>query len=58
MIKQILTVAIVVIVATVFMADVCAQPVTELKFTTTVPDVSGLGRGQKAWIEKCEKDAG
>ena len=64
MVKQILTVAIVVTVVTGFMMDVCAQPapktskVTELKFTTTVPDVSGLGRGQKAWIEKCEKDAG
>jgi len=64
MVKQILTVAIVVTVVTVFMMDVCAQPapktskVTELKFTTTVPDVSGLGRGQKAWIEKCEKEAG
>lgn len=57
MVKQILTVAIVVIVLTSFMMDVCAQ-VTELKFTTTVPDVSGLGRAQKAWIEKCEKDAG
>ena len=63
MIKQILTVAIVVIVVAGFMTDVCAQPaqtskVTELRFTTTVPDVSGLGRSQKAWIEKCEKDAG
>jgi TRAP-type transport system periplasmic protein len=64
MVKQILTVAIVVMAVTGFMMDVCAQPatkpskVTELKFTTTVPDVSGLGRGQKAWIEKCEKDAG
>jgi TRAP-type C4-dicarboxylate transport system substrate-binding protein len=64
MVKQILTAAIVVLAVTGFMMDVCAQPapkpsaVTELKFTTTVPDVSGLGRGQKAWIEKCEKDAG
>jgi TRAP-type C4-dicarboxylate transport system substrate-binding protein len=55
--KQILITAIVVMAVTGFMMDVCAQ-VTELKFTTTVPDVSGLGRGQKAWIEKCEKDAG
>jgi TRAP-type C4-dicarboxylate transport system substrate-binding protein len=57
MVKQILTVAIVVILVTGFVMNVGAQ-VTELKFTTTVPDVSGLGRGQKAWIEKCEKDAG
>jgi len=35
-----------------------ASGVTELKFTSTVPDVSGLGRGQKAWIEKCERDSG
>ena len=53
MVKQILTVAIVVMAVTGFMMDVCAQPapkaskVTELKFTTTVPDVSGLGRGRK-----------
>jgi TRAP-type C4-dicarboxylate transport system substrate-binding protein len=32
--------------------------VTELKFTTTVPDVSLLGRAQKAWIEKCERESG
>lgn len=55
--KQILITAIVVMAVTGFMMDAYAQ-VTELKFTTTVPDVSGLGRGQKAWIEKCEKDAG
>lgn len=57
MIKQIFAIAIVIAVVVGFMADVSAQ-VTELKFTSTVPDVSGLGRGQKAWIEKCEKDAG
>ncbi len=32
--------------------------VIELKFTTTVPDVTLLGRGQKAWMEKVEKDSG
>ena len=59
MVKKIFTAAIVVLVVTGFTMGVCAQPkVTELKFTTTVPDVSGLGRAQKAWIEKCEKDAG
>jgi TRAP-type C4-dicarboxylate transport system substrate-binding protein len=57
MVKQILTVAIVVLMVAGFWMDAGAQ-VTELKFTTTVPDVSGLGRGQKAWIEKCEKEAG
>jgi TRAP-type C4-dicarboxylate transport system substrate-binding protein len=59
MVKQILVIATVVMAVTGFAMDVSAQPeVTELKFTTTVPDMSGLGRGQKAWIEKCEKDAG
>ncbi len=46
MVKQILTAAIVVLAVTGLVMDVCAQQVTELKFTTTVPDVSGLGRGQ------------
>lgn len=47
------------VVAMGLASNVCAEPkVTELTFTTTVPDVSGLGRAQKAWIEKCERDAG
>ena len=58
MVKKIFIVAIAVLVVTGFTMGVCAQPVTELKFTTTVPDLSGLGRAQKAWIEKCERDAG
>jgi TRAP-type C4-dicarboxylate transport system substrate-binding protein len=64
MVKKILTVMIVVMVVIFFMMENRAQSVevsggvTELTFTTTVPDVSGLGRSQKAWIEKCEKDAG
>jgi len=58
MFKRIFTIVTVVIGLTGFMMDVYAQPkVTELSFTTTVPDVSGLGKGQKAWIEKCEKDS-
>jgi len=57
MVKKILVAAIALVVVTGFVMDAGAQ-VTELKFTTTVPDVSGLGRGQKAWIDKCEKEAG
>ncbi|MBW2067155.1 MAG: TRAP transporter substrate-binding protein DctP, partial [Deltaproteobacteria bacterium] len=59
MFKQILSVALAVIVGAGLAVEVYAEPkVTELTFTTTVPDVSGLGRAQKAWIEKCERDAG
>jgi len=63
MFKRILTVVNVFMVVSFFMMENGAQAVqtsagvTELTFTTTVPDVSGLGRAQKAWIEKVEKDA-
>jgi TRAP-type C4-dicarboxylate transport system substrate-binding protein len=64
MFKRILTVVIVFLVVSFFIMESGAQAVrtssgvTELSFTTTVPDVSGLGQAQKAWIEKVEKDAG
>ena len=58
MVKRIFATAMVLLGVTGFVTGVGAQQVTELKFTTTVPDVSGLGQAQKAWIEKCERDAG
>ena len=64
MLKRILSVTIVVMVVIFLMTENRAYSaqtsggVTELTFTTTVPDVSGLGRAQKAWIDKVEKDAG
>ena len=64
MVKRILSVTIVVMVVIFLMTENRAYSaqtsggVTELTFTTTVPDVSGLGRAQKAWIDKVEKDAG
>ncbi len=61
MFKKILVISLAALVCIVFAMGVYAQTksgVIELKFTSTVPDVSGLGRGQKAWIEKCERDAG
>ncbi len=61
-IKQFFVAALVVSAVIGFVMNAYAQPkavpVTELKFTTTVPEVSTLGRAQKAWIEKVEKDAG
>lgn len=61
MLRKVLTLSLIIIGLLIFAMGVYAQTksgVTELKFTSTVPDVSGLGRGQKAWIEKCERDAG
>lgn len=58
MVKRILAVMTVFFLVAGFAITVNAQSkVIEISFTTTVPDVSGLGRGQKAWIEKCEKDS-
>lgn len=59
MLRKILIASLIIIVFFGFVPGIHAQSkVTELKFTSTVPDVSGLGRAQKAWIEKCERDAG
>lgn len=59
MTKQIITLVTILLLVMSFTMNVNAeQKVTELKFTTTVPPVADLGRAQKAWIEKCEKDAG
>lgn len=35
-----------------------AAKTVELKFSTTVPPVVGIGRAQTAWIKKMEKEAG